>query len=1106
MLTIHLLGKPTCHKETKSPILFRTPREELIFCYLVRVRQAISHTKIAALFWPELPLAQGLTTWHETTVSLRAQIGDYLKITPKQVAFDRNQEHWVDLYELDYLLTNDNFPASQKLERMQTLYQGEFLAELEVTAGSEFEKWRDQQRSALKQQLSQALQTLSERFLQRAEFSQGLRTTHWWLGLEPRNETAHRLRMQLFWNSNQRAAALLQYNILSNVLQQEQDAEPDAKTTALFLRILHEESHVANDRPRQAKVSFPATTHNLPRRFSSFIGREHESEALVHYLLEEKHSLVSIVGEGGVGKTRLALAVGQKLIVNPTTPYVDGVWFVSCAGIDAGYTAQEQLAINIGVTIGLRFQGAKSATEQLTTHLANRAMLLILDSFEHLLANLSFVVSLLQQARKLQFLITSRHALPLQSDYSLRLDGLESPPFAQNEISHKLNEDELFQLLATPSVQILRERAKTAWSAFTIDRQNGVAAAKLCTLLDGNPLALELAATLTNSYDLATLFAELTHNYTLLAADLQDLPPRQRSIHNTIDYSWRMLPPELATLMAQCSTFRGNFQHEAVAAITNASLRSTTQLIHRSLLHKGEQHNLYVHEMVRQFAAKKLAQNPSLQLTTNQKHSEYYLGKLNAWWNETESKHIVAQLLPQIDNIYAAWDWAFHHRHVDLFSQSIIAFTQFHIYTGLFWDVQMRTEAFLQQLQDQATSEPEIGDDLSNKKIETALTFASGTFHYFLGNHNKATERLRAAQEQIYAHGWLYLASNLERMFGNIALKTDRLIDAEEHFQQSLFHAQQQRQPYSEIPALLNLGFTNNQLGHTEEGAVYLQQAFDLLQRYPDVAQEAQYYSVYSELHHAQGRWSDSLQHMIKGAEISAKQKKPIYDYHSIGKLLWQSGRFEQSKEYMERVIGKGRNEPYHYGSFWHTIWLIDFANLYVAWQQPEQALFYSNLARDSASQLGRKVLFARARKAEGAAQMQLEQWDEAKESLTEALTLFQQESTTDHECTALTQLIYLHLAQEDEEEITLYAEQIWQLLNSGKLDMTNVEPIKAWWACYLAFRALGDSRADYALRIAYETFQTQLSHIHDETWRNDFSSNIPEHRDLLIAAREFLT
>ena len=71
---------------------------------------------------------------------------------------------------------------------------------------------------------------------------------------------------------------------------------------------------------------------------------------------------------------------------------------------------------------------------------------------------------------------------------------------------------------------------------------------------------------------------------------------------------------------------------------------------------------------------------------------------------------------------------------------------------------------------------------------------------------------------------------------------------------------------------------------------------------------------------------------------------------------------------------------------------------------------------------------------------------------------------------------------------------------------MTIVEPIKAWWACYLAFRALGDSRAEHALRVAYETFQTQLSHIHDETWRNDFSANIPEHRDLLIAAREFLT
>ena len=177
-------------------------------------------------------------------------------------------------------------------------------------------------------------------------------------------------------------------------------------------------------------------------------------------------------------------------------------------------------------------------------------------------------------------------------------------------------------------------------------------------------------------------------------------------------------------------------------------------------------------------------------------------------------------------------------------------------------------------------------------------------------------------------------------------------------------------------------------------------------------------------------------------------------DFHTLGKILWQSGRYEQAKEFLEQVDSTNKNDFYRPGTYWHTVWLLDFANLYVAWEQPEQALFYSQLAGNYAEKQGQKVLLGRAQKAAGAAQRQLDQWDEARQSLNQALGLFRQESALDHECTALTQLIQLHLTLEDEEEIQTYANDIWNLLHSGKLDMTNAEPTKAWWACYLAFLA----------------------------------------------------
>lgn len=212
---------------------------------------------------------------------------------------------------------------------------------------------------------------------------------------------------------------------------------------------------------------------------------------------------------------------------------------------------------------------------------------------------------------------------------------------------------------------------------------------------------------------------------------------------------------------------------------------------------------------------------------------------------------------------------------------------------------------------------------------------------------------------------------------------------------------------------------------------------------------------------------------------------------------MWQSGRFELAKEYLERVDISNQNDYCRPGSFWHTILLIEFANLYVAWEDPEQALFYSQGAELQAQKLGLKILLARAIKAKGAAQRQLAQWEPAKNNLTHALHLFREDSAPDFECTTLTQLIQLHLSLEDIAEIHTYSEALWLLLHSDKLDGTNVEPIKAWWACYRAFQALGNSRAEIVLQRAAELFQSQLDHIYDEAWKNDLATQIVEHRML---------
>lgn len=1106
MLEIYTLGKSAFIQNGKA-LTFRTRKAEALLHYLVIIARPVDRTTLAELFWPDMTTTNAQKNLRATLPDLRHVLGEYLIVSHQEIAFNQQKEHWVDFYQLKQVMNASAGSIEEKFAQFLQLYQGDLLTGLNVTNTPEFESWLAQQTQQLHSKIAETLQQWGRLFLEQNAVKEGLAATQILLKLQPWDEAAHRLRMRLFWRGKQRSAALLQYNQCADYLEEELGIEPADETKKLYIQIQQEAiplSAEKQDGSRLPESSAQPSKHNLTNKLTSFIGRQTELEKLTEYLLVRKHSLVSIIGEGGVGKTRLALAVASQIVADSASAirYPDGVWFISCVGISAGETAEQQLIASIGTTIGLTFQGATPTLKQLMDYMHSRSTLLILDNFEHLLESTPLILQLVEGFPKLQILITSRHRLNIQSDLPLQLEGVAIPQFGQKDIDDVLTPEELSRLLAVSSVQILQDRAIRNWVDFTIDERNGVVVANLCQLLDGNPLALELAAHLVVNFDLATLYNELTRNYTLLAADLQDLPFRQRSIYNTIDYSWRLLPPDLATLLAQFSTFHGIFSQQATAAITDALPRHLTQLVHRSLLHVDEQRHFHIHEMVRQFAEQKLAQDEVLQLATQQRHSDYYIRLLSEWQHETQRKPIVAQLLPHLDNIYAALEWAFEHGSFERFSRSIIPFTEFHAYAGLIWNLNHLVNTYYQKLQEKLANSKADDAGSSLQEISTALTYANGILKIWFNDLVQGEVLLQQAMAQIQQHGYWYLAASTERYLGVTCRWNQRFEEARQHFQQALHYAQEQQQTDIRISTLISLAISANLQGRFTEGEDYLQQTLQLLQQYPEIHFESVYYRTYGDMCHAQGHWTKALEALQRAIEISSQQKKPAEEYHKIGKLLWQSGRYEQSKEYLERVDGASQNYIYRPGTYWHTEWLIDFANLYTAWQQPEQALFYGQLAREHAQKQGHKVLLGRAQKVEGAAQLQLEQWDAATQNLTQALALFRETNAQDHACAALTQLLQLHLTLEDEAEIRTYSEDIWQLLHSGKLDMTNAEPIKAWWACYLSLRALGDARAETAFHSALELFQAQQAQIEDKAWQKDFSTQITEHRDLLRASQ----
>lgn len=382
------------------------------------------------------------------------------------------------------------------------------------------------------------------------------------------------------------------------------------------------------------------------------IGRTTEQAMLLEHLRAPNRRLVTLVGPGGIGKTSLALHTSAAISAGDDPTFADGVAVVLLAAISNA----NDLPLAIANALGYTFQGARPIADQLLDALHNRAMLLVLDNLEHLIARddglsvVELIARLLRSAPHLRLLVTSRERLRLRDEWVMTLGGLGVP--ATNS-GAKIEQAE--------AVRLFVDRAQRSVSTFTLTTHHRSAVAQVCRQLEGMPLAIELAATWIRAMTPAEIAAELGRALDLLSLAARDLPVRHRSVRATLDHSWNLLDTDEQSTLARLSVFAGGCEREAAQSVTGATLSTITALLDKSLLRTesvdgGTRYRL--HELVRQYSTERLADDPEDQHATKERHTNYYAAltarSIDPHTGAPTSEGRAA-LDRNIDNIRAAW-------------------------------------------------------------------------------------------------------------------------------------------------------------------------------------------------------------------------------------------------------------------------------------------------------------------------------------------------------------------------------------------------------------------------------------------------------------------
>jgi tetratricopeptide (TPR) repeat protein len=740
-----------------------------------------------------------------------------------------------------------------------SLYHGDFLQGLVVKHSPDFELWMLEEREKYRARAEALLQRVAETQLEDGEAGEVLETLTRLLRLDPWNEEAHRLKMQMLVRVGRQKEALAQYQQARKILRDDLDIEPARETTALYERL------------RDAKpLGVP-----LPPQPTEFFGRASERASLTLLLAKPNVRLITLFGPGGVGKTRLALAVAAE----QAPRFLHGVIYVSLESVDSPRGVLPAVAAALGLALSSRGE----PLTQLSEFVREKELLLVLDNFEPFIAAAPDLACLLQAAPDVKIILTSRTRLALQWEHLFEVGGL---PYARD-----LKGQDLGRLDA---IRLFTERARRMLPDLEPSEEDMGAIARICRTVEGVPLAIELAAGLVRTQSFQGIAAQLEDDFTRLESSLRDRSERQRSLRAVFEQSWHALSQLERELLKRLAVFRGGMNFDAARVITGASHEQLAALTDKAFLHRVSDERWEMHAVIHEFARAALDASPLEAENTGKEHAKYFSEFLSARRTRIvggTQLEALREIRVDFENVRAAWLRAVAQGDTEQVERAAPVLYRYLEAQSSFQEAERLTEPAAE--------------------ISRVARARLGAVWYFLGKLDASRAQLEMALEQargVNDHG--------EEAFcllelGNVAFDLAEYGLAETYYLECLRLARAVQDYYLMCDSEGNLAVVTIQRGQVEQSRIYCEGCIAAATQIDEKRGIAAGELNLSEVFYAQGKYPEAraaLERALPHFEAAGDRRGVTMTLGNLGALAQQEGRLADAEHFFQQSL-KGYQE-----------------------------------------------------------------------------------------------------------------------------------------------------------------------------------------------------